>query len=142
MLKKIYTYYKMASSFKLFRNLFSSKSCEKVKTDDPRAWGPYKWIFLHMMAENYLENPSKEEMKTMKTYIETIPNILPCKQCGLHFKDFTNNYCLSLDEICRSRKNLVEFFKDAHNYVNEMLGKRLYSTNEVYKKYKYAEVCS
>lgn len=132
----------MASSFKLFRNLFSTNHCEKVKTYDPRAWGPHKWIFLHMMAENYYENPSKEEMKTMKTYIETIPNILPCKQCGLHFKDFTNNYCLSLDEICRSRKNLVEFFKDAHNYVNEMLGKRLYSTNEVYKKYKFAEVCS
>jgi hypothetical protein len=142
MLKKIYTYYKMASSFKLFKTLFSSNHCEKVKTDDPRAWGPNKWLYLHMMAENYDENPSKEEIETMKTYIEIIPETLPCKKCGLHFKDFTNNYCLSLEQICSNRKNLVEFFKDAHNNVNEMLGKRLYSTSEVYKKYKFAEVCN
>ena len=132
----------MVSSFTLFRNLFSGSHCQIVKTYDPRAWGPNKWIFLHMMAENYSEKPSKEEIESMKTYIETIPWILPCKQCGYHFKNFTNNYCLSLDEICRSRKNLVEFFKDAHNHVNVMLGKRLYSTSEVYKKYKFTEICS
>ena len=56
----------MASSFKLFRNLFSTNHCEKVKTYDPRAWGPHKWIFLHMMAENYYENPYLKSNITQK----------------------------------------------------------------------------
>jgi hypothetical protein len=132
----------MVSTFKLFRNIFSSNHCKKVYTFDPRAWGPYKWIFLHMMAENYSIEPEQYEKEAMITYLKIIPDTLPCKECGKHFRNFTNNYCLSLEEICSSRKNLVEFFKDAHNNVNKMLGKRSYSTSEVNKKYKFEQICS
>ncbi len=49
-------------------------------------WGPHLWIFLHSIAMNYPEKPTKLDMYNMKNYIFSLAEILPCEGCKKHFK--------------------------------------------------------
>lgn len=96
------------------------KSHEGILTS---VWGPSLWHFLHSMSFNYPENPTKEQKKHYKSFIESLKNILPCKYCRINiinnfkelpitYKDMKNRYTFSL------------YVYNLHELINKMLNKK------------------
>ena len=114
----------------------SASYCGPIEYDDPRAFGPIIWPALHIMAQYYPENPSDRQIEEAKKFIQSMPWMLPCGQCGSNFIEFTeynednagneaacmgtneDDRCMTLDEICASKDNMVSFFVRAHNNVS------------------------
>jgi hypothetical protein len=104
-------------------------------TADPNVWGPSFWFSLHNGASKYPENATDIFKDNMKNFILGIPVILPCDACRSHAREYIDNRYNELDEICRSRKKLFNFFVDFHNMVNEKTGKGKLSYDEALRLY-------
>jgi hypothetical protein len=104
-------------------------------TADPNVWGPSFWFSLHNGASKYPENATEIFKDHMKNFILGLPVILPCEACRGHAREYIDNRYNELDEICRSRKNLFNFFVDFHNMVNERNGKGKLTYDEALRLY-------
>jgi len=103
-------------------------------TRDPHVWGPGLWLFLHISSVNYTPD-SQEQINRCIAFIKNLPYMLPCYNCSEHAKKYVAEIEKNLPEICKSRKNLFEFYVDFHNYVNNRQGKRLFSYQEAWQMY-------
>jgi hypothetical protein len=88
---------------------------------DPNLWGPHFWTTLHFIASAYDDNPNQSVKTAMKTFIRTIPVLLPCKECQDHAFDYIRK--ADVDAAVSNRSKLVAFFVDFHNAVNTRLDK-------------------
>jgi hypothetical protein len=102
---------------------------------EPKIWGPHYWATFHFMAATYDDNPNLSVQKAMKTFIQTIPVILPCKECQDHAFNFIKES--NLDKAISNRKELFTFFFNFHNKVNERLNKPLMNFNDALTRYFY-----
>ena len=96
-------------------------------------WGPDGWIFLHTVTFNYPEDPTEDDKRNYYNFFMNIKNVLPCKKCQAHYKENLEKYDLSNNLY--NRDDLVKWLIDIHNEVNKDNGKRIWSYEEVYKKY-------
>ncbi|AHL67526.1 hypothetical protein DH26_gp029 [Chloriridovirus anopheles1] len=69
----------------------------------------------------------------MKTFIQSIPVFLPCKDCQDHAFEYIKN--TNLDKVVQSRDSLFVFFFDFHNAVNKRLNKPQFLLSDALKKY-------
>jgi hypothetical protein len=97
---------------------------------DPEVWGPSFWFSIHNGSLSYPENASPIVAERLKGFILGLPYMLPCSACRLHAISYIEEKTSKLDEICRGRDNLFNFFVDFHNYVNAKSGKKIYSYEE------------
>jgi hypothetical protein len=104
-------------------------------TSDPNVWGPSFWFSLHNGTSKYPENASAIFRDRMKQFILSIPFILPCEQCRSHAKEYIDNRQNELDDICKGRQSLFNFFVDFHNMVNLKTGKPVLSYEDAFKLY-------
>jgi FAD-linked sulfhydryl oxidase len=88
---------------------------------NPSQFGPAFWFTLHNSSLNYPMQPSRIAQKTMKSFIEALPMLLPCKNCSKHALEFLARS--SIDQAVQNRQSLFYFFWRFHNHVNERLGK-------------------
>jgi len=102
-------------------------------TLDPKIWGPHYWATLHFISSTYDNNPNESIKSTMKTFIQTIPVFLPCKDCQDHAFKFIKES--NLDKVISNRKELFLFFFNFHNFVNQRLNKPLFSLENALSKY-------
>lgn len=100
---------------------------------DPSIWGPHYWATLHFIASTYDNNPNLSIRTTMKTFIKTLPVLLPCKECQDHAFNFIKT--ATLDKVVASRKELFTFFFNFHNSVNQRLKKPLMTLKDALKMY-------
>eukprot|EP00243_Klebsormidium_subtile_P002688 TRINITY_DN15463_c0_g1_i1.p1 TRINITY_DN15463_c0_g1~~TRINITY_DN15463_c0_g1_i1.p1 ORF type:complete len:199 (-),score=30.03 TRINITY_DN15463_c0_g1_i1:226-822(-) len=49
--------------------------------------GRSTWTLLHMLAAQFPEQPTKQQQKDVKTLMELMTRIYPCKMCADHFKE-------------------------------------------------------
>ena len=49
-------------------------------------WGPAIWHSLHTMSFNYPVNPTQEDKKHYKNYVQSLQHVLPCKICRNNLK--------------------------------------------------------
>ena len=97
-------------------------------------WGPNAWRTLHAMSLSYPNAPTETDKLNMKTLLFQFARFLPCKLCGKHFYEVLQRRIVpDSSTALNSRKNFVNFVIDAHNEVNERLGKTVYSRYEAYK---------
>ena len=90
-----------------------------VTTADPLVWGPTIWPSLHIIAENYPKRASPTHQRACHNFLNGLPWMLPCGECGYHFRTYeaeskSNNF----KKPCLGRQNLRRYFVDAHNQVN------------------------
>jgi hypothetical protein len=104
-------------------------------SSNPDSWGPHLWYFLHCSAANYPIRPSIEKSNAMKRWIRALPETLPCGDCREHFKEYVKQNNHKLDVVCSSRRNLMKFFIDIHNKVNERNGKPKISYEQAFSMY-------
>lgn len=88
----------------------------------PDIWGPGAWALLHAITLEYPEKPTIIDKNNIKTFFETLGNVLPCEKCRVHFQKNISIYPLT-DNILSSKNQLVRWLIDIHNKVNEMNGK-------------------
>ena len=100
---------------------------------EPSIWGPYYWNTFHFMAASYDNNPNQSVKAAMKTFLQSIPLFLPCKECQDNALVFIKSK--DLDVAVSSRKELFEFFFEFHNRVNYRLKKPLMTIEDALKKY-------
>jgi len=106
-----------------------------ANTVNPSVWGPSLWFTLHNGAARYPENANQITKDRMKGFILGIPYILPCLACKPHAISYIENRKDSLDTIVSTRENLVKFFVDFHNKVNERYKKPLFTYEDAVSMY-------
>ena len=87
---------------------------------DTRFWGPSGWFFLHNLANNYSNHPSKEEKNNYKIFFNTLPVVLPCIYCRRSLKSYYEELPLD-DHYLKNREHLSEWLYLIHNKVNDKL---------------------
>jgi hypothetical protein len=106
-------------------------------TTNPEKWGPQFWFILHNAAAHYPEVASPICANRVKGFILGIPYMLPCQSCAEDANYFINSHADKLDEICSSKENIFEFFRQFHNYVNTKTEKPQMSKEQAQALYKY-----
>lgn len=101
------------------------------------SWGPSGWNFIHAVSYSYPKRPTSQDKLNMYKFLTNFARVLPCKRCR---DDFTAYIDLNLSEregssALMSNETFVHFLVDAHNHVNQKLGKRTYTYREVDKMY-------
>ena len=136
--------------------------CGKASFGDPRAFGPTIWKSLHIMAQYYPDDPTDEQIKECRKFILSLPWMLPGGGCGKHLQEFidyniehsdsTNkecsgvgkeNECLSLNGICKNKRNLILFFVRAHNNVSKHVNpdRKPFTLADAEKLYSNTNMC-
>ncbi len=88
---------------------------------DTRFWGPSAWKLMHLVAYNYPDKPSKEDMNNFGMFYNNLKYILPCKYCRISLDKFMSE--LPIEKYIGSRKKLTEWIYLIHNKVNDKLRK-------------------
>jgi hypothetical protein len=85
-------------------------------------WGPAAWHLLHTISFNYPINPSEENKKYYKEFVESLTNVLPCKYCRMNLE---NNLKAHPIKPChmKNRDTFSRYIYNLHEIVNKMLGK-------------------
>lgn len=85
-------------------------------------WGPMMWSYLHTMSFNYPVNPTKEDKKHYKEFVENLQYVLPCKYCRMNL---ANNLKESPIQEChmKNRDSFSRYIFNLHETVNKMLKK-------------------
>ncbi len=97
-------------------------------------WGSHLWFSLHTITFNYPLNPSKDDIENYKNFFTSLKNVIPCSVCKKNYLRHLDE--LPIDNALTNRKNLVYWLIDMHNTVNGETGKKIWSYDEVLKKYE------
>jgi hypothetical protein len=85
-------------------------------------WGPAAWHLLHTISFNYPINPTEENKKHYKDFVESLKNVLPCKYCRMNLE---NNLKAHPIKPChmKNRDTFSRYIFNLHEIINKMLGK-------------------
>jgi len=100
-------------------------------------WGPPMWHFLHTMSFNYPVNPSQEDKKHYKDFMNNLQYVLPCKYCRINL---TNNFKKKPLQMCdmANRETFSRYVYELHELVNKMLKKNSHlSYCDVRERYEH-----
>lgn len=101
--------------------LFPDEHSSKLRLTKEKL-GRYSWSVLHSIASAYPKNPSEEDKKAIKNFVESFSHLYPCDECRKHFKEMVAENELKAN----SRQELVQYFCDLHNIVNKRLEKPIF----------------
>ena len=94
---------------------------------DREALGRHTWGYLHTMAAYWTETPSQKQSNSMKQFIRTFSKTYPCEDCAYALREWMREHPPKVG----SQEELSRWFCQAHNEVNERLGKKLFDCNLV-----------
>ena len=89
-------------------------------------------IFFHSVSFSYPENPTIEQKKSAMDFFKALPFMLPCSTCGKHCQEQLEKFPPRVE----NREQLTKWLYNFHNMVNQRLGKKMPSFEEISLKYK------
>lgn len=101
---------------------------------DPKVWGPHLWFTMHTISFNYPKNPTKQDKQNTYNFFYNLIHIIPCSECRKHYQDFFNKQ--PIINYLDNRDKLIEWVMDAHNNVNKMTNKPIWTLDQVFNHYK------
>ena len=103
-----------------------------------RVWGPAGWIFLHCIAQNYPQEPTRQQRDDYREFFRIVGMVLPCRYCRESYQLFINEPGTVLDDkVMRNRTTFTKWLYDIHNKINKKLGiKSCISFRQVTEKYE------
>lgn len=104
----------------------------KIDPPDVERLGRSSWTLLHSIAATYPENPSSKQQADMKQFLKLFGNFYPCWFCA---EDF-DKYMKKNEPVTDTQDHLGKWLCDAHNEVNEKLGKPKFDCNLWKKRWK------
>ena len=94
--------------------------------------GRATWGFLHTMGAYYPERASIRQQEDMKAFLRTFSQFYPCGSCADHLR----NYMKTNPPRLADRHDLEQWLCEAHNEVNEMLGKPRFDCTKVAERWR------
>lgn len=94
---------------------------------DVEELGRSSWTLLHTMSANYPERPSRGEQEQAKTFMQLFSRLYPCSHCAEDFQDWMSQ---GNPPAVGSRNDFGRWMCNAHNAVNEKLGKGIFDCNK------------
>ncbi|KAI9110907.1 hypothetical protein K1719_018027 [Acacia pycnantha] len=61
--------------------------------------GRATWTFLHTLAAQYPDNPTRQQKKDVKELMGLLSRMYPCRECANHFKEVLRANPVQLDLI-------------------------------------------
>jgi len=101
---------------------------------DVRFWGPQFWASMEFVAFNYPTDPTQQDRKNMRNFFSAVAQVLPCQSCREHFQQLLKDY--PVENHLDTREALTKWLVEAHNRVNERLGKPRVPYTVVADKYQ------
>ena len=101
------------------------------KNLSPMIWGPCGWIFLHSISYSYPIEPTEIHKQQYYNFLDNLKYVLPCEMCRKHYTTYFSENKPKLN----SRDEFVEWLIDLHNDVNKRNNKKIYTYEEIHKKY-------
>eukprot|EP00933_Yihiella_yeosuensis_P038854 TRINITY_DN32792_c0_g1_i1.p1 TRINITY_DN32792_c0_g1~~TRINITY_DN32792_c0_g1_i1.p1 ORF type:complete len:156 (-),score=17.08 TRINITY_DN32792_c0_g1_i1:81-548(-) len=90
---------------------------DEVGPPDRAEIGRATWRYLHTMAANYPERPSKEERNDAQAWLTSFVQFYPCSHCAEGFVEI----CDAMPPKFGSRQDYAVWWCEAHNKVSEEL---------------------
>jgi FAD-linked sulfhydryl oxidase len=81
--------------------------------------GRCTWTLLHALAAQFPERPSRAQQRDAGELFSLLGRVYPCRECAAHWAELVRRH----PPRTESRENLSEWLCDAHNRVNDLLGK-------------------
>ena len=105
------------------RRVFKPKDTKSGEGMLTTVWGPSLWHYLHTMSFNYPVEPSSEQKKQYRDFIQSLVHVLPCKYCRMNL--VKNFKALPLKQTdMASRDTFSRYVYKLHELINTMLGKK------------------
>jgi FAD-linked sulfhydryl oxidase len=97
----------------------SSNNSSMPPPPDIAELGRGTWTLLHTMAAYYPDAPSAAQQRDTRDFLASLGKVFPCRWCADDFVDSMRQRPPQLD----SRSAFARWLCDAHNDVNQKLGK-------------------
>lgn len=120
------------TTYKLYRRsavltvspLASDPYYKMLPTPDERKQelGRGTWTFLHNVAAKYSAYPTREEQSNALKLVDLITKLFPCPSCREHFAKLVEGFPPKVG----SHEEFATWMCEAHNMVNERLGKQAF----------------
>lgn len=95
-----------------------------------KVWGPAGWLFLHCVSFGYPQDPTSYDLEhnypvgstreSYRRFFHEVGGVLPCRYCRDSYREYVK--ASPVEPHLGSRKELVAWFWEIHNRVNEKLG--------------------
>ncbi|KAF3435533.1 hypothetical protein FNV43_RR22622 [Rhamnella rubrinervis] len=103
--------------------IIKGKSSPVTKEDLGRA----TWTFLHTLAAQYPDNPTRQQKKDVKELMSILSRMYPCKECADHFQEILRANPVQAG----SHSEFSQWLCYVHNVVNRSLGKLVFPCERV-----------
>ena len=94
---------------------------------DVEQLGRSTWTFLHALTAAYPERPSLTQQSETKTFISLFGKMYPCWSCADDFRSWMKD---GNEPRVSNRDDFGRWMCEAHNAVNEKLGKSSFDCNK------------
>ncbi|KAG5238724.1 Erv1/Alr family protein [Salix suchowensis] len=89
--------------------------------------GRATWTFLHTLAAQYPEHPTRQQKKDVKELMAILSRMYPCQECADHFKEV-----IKVNPVqAGSHAEFSQWMCHVHNVVNRSLGKLVFPCERV-----------
>ena len=95
------------------------------------AWGPAAWLFLESIALSYPDQPSLAQQQAMRTFYDSLSDVLPCRSCAEHLRQYLSRVPVDV----RSHADLFRWLCGVHNHVRRRQGKTLLTDADRHRFY-------
>lgn len=99
---------------------------------DREELGRHTWGYLHTMAAYWSETPSIKEQSAMRNFVSTFSKTYPCEDCAYALREWMREH----PPKTRNNFELATWLCEAHNEVNERLGKKQFDCSLVFKRWR------
>lgn len=115
----------------------------RAKTAHPATWqqepapdivriGRAGWTTLHTMAAYYPDAPTTQDKSAAVALLSSFARLFPCKWCADDFAE----YMIANPPEVSSRQQLGSWMCNAHNQVNQNLGKPLFDCTQIDRRWR------
>jgi len=100
----------------------------------PGVWGPQAWGFLYSIALGYPNTPTPAEKQSMKSFMVSMKDVLPCEKCRHNFTaKLDGAFGDRLEAAVACSESLVKYVYDLESAVAETNGKPVCNINDAIK---------
>ncbi|KAL5061884.1 hypothetical protein RYX36_023621 [Vicia faba] len=89
--------------------------------------GRATWTFLHTLAAQYPDNPTRQQKKDVKELVQILSRMYPCSECADHFKEVLRSNPVQSG----SHAEFSQWLCHVHNVVNRSIGKPVFPCERV-----------
>eukprot|EP01080_Neovahlkampfia_damariscottae_P004109 gene4109-7395_t len=106
---------------------YPQKEIEELKSK----LGKSTWTMLHSFAAAYPIKPSEDQKLKAKNLVDSISVLYPCKPCAIDFQEYIQKRPPQTD----NKISFSIWLCEAHNEVNQKLGRSAFNCSNVWKKW-------